>query len=298
MATPVPNLAPPPAQPLVSVVVPTFNRGRFLERCLRSILDQTYPHLECLVMDGGSTDQTLAILRRLAASDRRLRFVSEPDGGEVYATNKGMDLARGNLLGVQASDDQYVLDAVEHAVKFLLNHPDYLGVAGDALYVDENGKPAGRGVITYRGRICPESIRHILRVRYKSCFICHGSFFGWRERMLRHGKLDPEFSVTPDWDYYLRLVAAGEKIGSLRRVQYLYTAHAGMGAEKYRSKVEAQRAAFHQRYGMRWYDLLFRSTIGRAMSYCQNPYRTPLLEGMRRECGEILAKAGLKGRQA
>ena len=277
-------------QPLVSIVVPTLNRARFLERCVRSILGQTYPKLECLVMDGASKDGSVDILRRLAGEDPRLKFISEPDQGEVFATNKGMGLATGELMGVQASDDFYVPDAVEKAVEFLLAHPEYIGVGGDGLYVDGQGVGLGRGVITYRDTMAKDNIRRILMVRYKSCLVCHGSFIGWRSRLLVHGKLDPAFSVTPDWEYYLRLLAAGERIGSLARIQYKHTIHPDAGASKYWAKAEAQRQQFHQRYGMKWHHELLRSTVGRFLSYVANPYRTPFIPGLMREISEAVGR--------
>lgn len=276
-----PHLQKP--DPLVSIIVPTFNRANFLERCVRSILDQTYRNLECIVMDGASKDASVAILERLAREDPRLRFVSEPDKGEVYATNKGFDLARGEIYGIQASDDVYVPDAVEKAVMFLLQHREYVGVSGDAIYVDQHGQSLGRGVITYRGEMSRARIRRILMVRYKSCLVCHGSFLGWREQVLKHGKLDPSFSVTPDWEFYLRLLDGGERIGFLPRVQYHYTVHEGMGATKYAQRVESERASLHRKYGMKWYHEWSRATVGRAMSYLSNPYRTPLSKGLLQE---------------
>ena len=155
---------------------------------------------------------------RLAAADSRLRFISEPDEGEVCAVNKGLDMAKGEIFGQQASDDFYVPDAVEAAVGFLLRHPEYIGVGGDGRYVDEAGNDLGRGVITYRGPMCRETIKRILRVRWKANAVCHGSFFGWRERVLRIGKLDPAFSVVPDWEFYLRILDAGERIGCLPKI--------------------------------------------------------------------------------
>lgn len=280
-----------PRNPLVSIIVPTFNRARFLERCVRSVLDQSYPTVECIVMDGGSKDGSVEILNRLATADRRLRFVSEPDGGEVQATNKGIDLARGEIIGVQASDDFYVPDAVEKAVEFLLHHPECVGVSGDAIYVDEQGRSLRRGVITYRGTMAQYTIRRILMLRYKSCFVCHGSFLGWRERLLRHGKMNPAFSVTPDWEYYLRLLAAGERIGCLPRIQYKYTIHSDMGASKHSAKVEQQRAEIHARHGMKWYHEGVRSTVGRLASYLANPHRSALLPGLCRELTELVKKS-------
>lgn len=275
---------------MVSIIVPTLNRARYLERCVRSILGQTYRNIECLVMDGGSKDDSVDVLRRLAREDPRLKFVSELDQGEVFATNKGMSLATGEIMGVEASDDFYVPDAVEKAVEFLLAHPEYIGVGGDGLYVDGQGAELGRGVITYRGLMAKDKIRRILILRYKSCLVCHGSFFGWRPRLLSHGKLDPAFSVTPDWEFYLRLLAAGERIGCLPRIQYKHTIHPDAGASKYWARVEAQRRQFHRRHGMKWHHELLRSTVGRFASYLANPYRTPFIPGLKREVAEAVAR--------
>jgi glycosyltransferase involved in cell wall biosynthesis len=277
------NNAGLPANPLVSIVVATYNRGPFLERCLRSILDQTYGNIECIVVDGASKDESIEILKRLAARDPRLKFISEPDEGEVYAVNKGLDLATGDIVGFQASDDLYVPDAVAAAVDFLRSHPESIGVSGDALYVDEKGRSLGRGVITYRGPMRADTIRHIIRVRYKMCPVCHGSFFGRRKRLLQYGKLDPAFSVTPDWEYYFRILKAGEQIGCLPRVQYLYTAHVEMGAVKYWAKVEAQRRKLYEIHNVNAWDVFVRATAGRLASYLSNPYRTPFLPGLWQE---------------
>jgi glycosyltransferase involved in cell wall biosynthesis len=267
-------------QPLVSVVIPTFNRNKFIERCVLSVLDQTYKNVECLVMDGGSTDGSVETLNRLSKEDPRLRFFSKPDEGEVYATNEGFDLARGEIMGVQASDDFYEKDAIEHAVGFLLDHPEFIGVSGDARYVDESGKSLHRGVITYRGEMSKDKLRRILILRHKSTFVCHGAFFGWRTRLLSHGKLDPQFSVMPDLEFYSRLLDQGEQIGSVRRVQYNFTIHPGMGALKYAAKVQNQRVLLHERFEMKWYHELLWMIVGKVSCYLMNPYRSPFFQGV------------------
>jgi glycosyltransferase involved in cell wall biosynthesis len=278
-----------PTQPLVSVIVPSLNRGVYLERCLRSILDQTYRNLECVVMDGGSKDDSVAILERLAASDRRLRFVSEPDRGEVYATNKGLDLARGDVIGIQASDDYYVTDAVEKSVEFLLAHPEFIGVGGDEVFVDASGKSLGRGAITYRGRLSRERMKRILVLRYFVSPVIHGTFFGWRQRLARHGKFNPDFSVCPDVEFYLRVLAGGDSIGCLPRVQTFYTVHPDMGAVKHYHRVREQLDRLYARHGLRWYHHWVRLTVGRALTYAGNPMRSPLFHGLAREFAEFCA---------
>ncbi|HXP62519.1 MAG TPA: glycosyltransferase [Dongiaceae bacterium] len=273
--------------PLVSIIVPTFNRGPYLERCLRSILDQTYRRLECLVMDGGSKDESVAVLERLAAADSRLRFLSEPDRGEVYATNKGLDLIQGDIIGIQASDDYYAPDAVQTSVQFLLAHPEFIGVGGDVVYVDASGKSLGRGAITYRGRLSPERLKRILVLRYFVCPVIHGTFFGWRHRLARHGKFDPDCSVCPDVEFYLRVLAGGDSIGCLPRVQTFYTVHPDMGAVKHYHKVRQELNRLYARHGLRWYHHCLRLTLGRALSYFGNPMRSPFLPGVARELREF-----------
>lgn len=277
--------------PLVSIIVPTFNRSEFIERCVHSILNQTYRNIECLVMDGASTDDSVAKLKRISSHDPRLRFISEPDNGEVDAVNKGLDLVSGDIVGFQNSDDYYVPDAVETSVRFLQTHPDCIGVSGDARYVDAHGKDLRRGVITYRGEMIKRNIRRILILRYKSTFICHGAFFGWRKQLLAHGKFDPAFGVMPDLEFYSRLLQEGERIGCLPRVQFHFAIHPGMGALKHVRKVEEQRAVLHARYGMRWYHELLWTTIGKGASYMMNPYRTSLWEGIRWELRMLAARA-------
>ncbi len=272
-----------PREPLVSIIVATLDRGRFLERCLRSILDQTYRNIECIVIDGVSTDNSLEILEMLSKTDSRLRFISEADDGEVDALNKGLALATGEIIGFQASDDFYVPDAVEVAVDFLLGHPEDIGVAGDARFFDGDGSPLGRGMITYRGEMSGRRVRWILIMRFLMCPVLHGTFFGWRERLRRHGKLDPAFSVVPDLDFYTRILAGGERIGCLPRIQVNYTLHPAMGAMKHFHRVRQQLSQIYRRHGFRWYHHALRLTLGRCASYCCNPHRSPLLPGLRRE---------------
>src|SRR5690606_3795934 len=87
-----------------SVVTPSFNQAQFLEKTLRSVLEQAYPHIEYIVVDGGSTDGTLEILERYGD---RLRWVSEPDRGQTHAINKGFSMANGSILAWLNSDDLY-----------------------------------------------------------------------------------------------------------------------------------------------------------------------------------------------
>ncbi len=117
--------------PLVSIVTPTRDQGPYIEQTLRSVAGQTYPRIEHIVVDGGSTDGTHAILARHAAA-RGLVWWSEPDDGMYQAVNRGFARANGEILAYINSDDLYFPWSVEVAVRALQAGPDL--VYGDALH--------------------------------------------------------------------------------------------------------------------------------------------------------------------
>lgn len=125
--------------PLVSIVTPSYNQGRFVEATLRSVLDQDYPNIEYLVVDGASTDDSVEIICRYA--DRLAWWVSEKDSGQSEAVNKGFQRAHGEIIGWLNSDDVYLPGAVTAAVSAFRNNPDASVVYGDALSIDAGGNP-------------------------------------------------------------------------------------------------------------------------------------------------------------
>lgn len=129
------------AQPLVSIVTPSYNQARYLETTLRSVLDQNYPAIEYLVADGGSTDGSVEVLQRY--TDRLAWWVSEPDRGQTDALNKGFARARGEILAWLNSDDTYEPGAIAAAVAYLTAHPEIGMVYADTHFIDENGRPLG-----------------------------------------------------------------------------------------------------------------------------------------------------------
>jgi glycosyltransferase involved in cell wall biosynthesis len=125
------------ARPLVSVVVPSYQQGRFLEQALLSVLEQEYEPLEVIVVDGGSTDSSLEVIR--SYENRIAWWTSEADSGQADALNKGFARAGGDVLGWLASDDVLVPGAIARVVDELERRPDAMLVYGEALFVDESG---------------------------------------------------------------------------------------------------------------------------------------------------------------
>jgi glycosyltransferase involved in cell wall biosynthesis len=128
-----------PDYPLVSIVTPSYNQAAYLEATLRSVLEQEYPNIEYLVVDGASTDGSVEIIQRF--SHRLTWWVSEKDSGQSEAINKGFHRARGEFVGWLNSDDVYLPGAVAAAVKSFSSHPQAGVVYGDALAIDARGQP-------------------------------------------------------------------------------------------------------------------------------------------------------------
>jgi glycosyltransferase involved in cell wall biosynthesis len=124
--------------PLVSVVTPSFNQGRFLRDCLESVELQTYPRVEHVVVDGGSTDESREIL---AAAGDSVSWTSEPDRGQADAVNKGFEASTGEIVGwVNSDDGLFDVDTIERVVAVFAANRDAGVVYGDAALVDESGR--------------------------------------------------------------------------------------------------------------------------------------------------------------
>ncbi len=129
------------ALPTVSVIIPCLNRAHFLVPTIESVLKQDYPNIECIVVDGGSTDNTLEILERYRSS---LQWMSEPDHGHADAINKRWKMSRGEILAWLNADDVWVIpSAVSQAVAYLQAHPEVDVVYGDCGCIDVNGNQIG-----------------------------------------------------------------------------------------------------------------------------------------------------------
>jgi len=188
---------------LVSIVTPSFNQARFLEKAIDSVLNQDYPFIEYLVIDGGSTDGSLDIIRKYA--NRLTTWLSEKDNGQTDAINKGFVQAKGEILAWLNSDDTYEPGAVSEAVNFLQSHPETGMVYGDANMINEQGQVIGR---------FSAAQTDYLRLRRGYVHIPQSASFFLADLWRQVGPLDPTFYFAMDYDLWIRLAR-------ITKLQYL-----------------------------------------------------------------------------
>ena len=121
--------------PLVSIIIPSYNQGKFIEKAILSVLNQTYSNIELIIVDGASTDNTVSILKKY---NDYINWISESDRGEAHAINKGMRMANGEIFNFPCSDEALLPKAIEIAVRVLIENPDAGIVFGDQNIVDES----------------------------------------------------------------------------------------------------------------------------------------------------------------
>ena len=186
-------------QPMVTVVTPSYNQGQFLEETIRSVLDQDYPLIEYIIIDGGSTDNSVDLIR--AYQDRIAWWVSEPDRGQTDAINKGFARAKGEILAWLNSDDTYLPGAISDAVAFLQAHPQVGMVYGDANLVDDSGACLGP---------FPAKQTSYRQLRRGAVHIPQQASFFRANLWYQVGPLDPTFFFAMDYDLWVRLASITE----------------------------------------------------------------------------------------
>jgi glycosyltransferase involved in cell wall biosynthesis len=261
--------------PSVSIVTPSFQQARFIDATIRSVLDQNYPRLEYLVVDGGSTDGTLEILRQY---EPRLKWISEADKGQADAINKGFARTNGEIIAWLNSDDTYAPGAIQTVAEYFAAHPEVGVVYGNADFIDPSGAFIGACQ-----NIEPFS-RH--RLLHYSDFLVQPAVFFRRELFQSVGGLDASLCWALDYDLWLKFAERNAQFAFLRRVlanyRWLDSSKTGAGGRK---RIEEVRAVV-QRHGSPSLPAYFRL----------EEVRLDLLEGLETlrqgRFGRALAKFG------
>lgn len=187
------------SNPLVSIITVVYNGGEPLEQTIQSVINQGHVNIEYLIIDGGSTDGTLDIIRKY--NDRITFWLSEPDRGIADAWNKGIREAKGEIVGIINAGDWYEADAVEQAVSAFRNNPEVQVVHGNMLTWE-----ADRSEIIM--------LRKPLMKRFYSMRtpFNHPTMFVKKEMYVKFGLFDDQYRIAMDYDFMLRLILGGVKI--------------------------------------------------------------------------------------
>jgi glycosyltransferase involved in cell wall biosynthesis len=189
----------PNPYPRISLITPSLNQGKFIEATIQSVLSQNYPNLEYIVMDGGSSDNTVDILKRY--SDQ-LKWVSEKDKGQTDAINKGLRMANGEILAYLNADDVFLPETLFKVAQIFMEHPETMWVTGQCRIVDEDNREIRRLITAYKNFWLRFGQRFMLLI---TDYISQPATF-WRAKALEDfGYPDESLHYAMDYEYWLRL---------------------------------------------------------------------------------------------
>ncbi len=229
-------------KPLVSIVTPSYNQGKYLERTILSVLNQDYDNIEYIVMDGGSSDNSLEIIKKY--EDRISHWKSEKDFGQTDAINRGFSKATGQIFAWLNSDDTYEQNAVSNAVEYLTNHPETGMVYGDCNFIDANDRVVGK----FNSQ---QTNYDKLRTGY--VHIPQQASFWQAELWHQVGPLDTSIYFAMDYDLWVRL-AKISKISYIPELWANFRLHGDAKSIAEDDRCWPDMLKIHYRDGGKWWE--------------------------------------------
>lgn len=218
--------------PKISIVIPSYNKVKYIEETLRSIVDQKYPNLEVIIQDGGSSDGTLDIIKKYVKKYPKIfSFESKKDKGQTEAINKGFKKATGDIFGYINADDVYEKGALLIVGQYFVNNPKTLWLVGRGRIINENGEERGRLVTIFKNLILYlNKYTFLLMLNY----MMQPSVFLARSVYVKNGPLIGLKKMVMEYDFWLKIGKSGmpqilnqylssfrlEKTGSALSVKY------------------------------------------------------------------------------
>jgi glycosyltransferase involved in cell wall biosynthesis len=276
--------------PLVTIVTPSFNQGRFIRATIESVLNQDYPNIEYLIMDGGSTDETTAVAKDYAS---RVTFLSEKDRGQSHAINKGFQRANGTIVAWLNSDDLLLPGAVSKAVRVFREKPATGAVYGEGYLIDLDGNITRRFPST-------EPL-NLWKLVHLSDYILQQTVFFRRDVIRELGYLDESLHYTMDWDIFIKIAArwpleyVPEYMGCLR--EYPEAKSSAGGAKRVREITSLLRRHTGMRlphgaivYGLETYHKIWCEKIAAYTPGFLNPVSRLLQGGVTAAAGRVIGQ--------
>ena len=192
-------------QPLVSVIIATRNREKYIKKAIESVIDQSYNNIELIIVDGGSTDNTKKIVQPYL-KDGRVHYICKKDRSPAEGRNNGIKISQGKYIAILDSDDFWCNQLkLEKQVKFLEEHSDYVLVSGGAIAVDKTGKECYKVM-------APETDEEIREIMLSDCLFPHGTVVFRKNDWQRAGGYDKrsEIGLSEDWNLWLKFGEYGK----------------------------------------------------------------------------------------
>ena len=223
-----------PPLPRVSIVTPSFNQADYLEETILSVLNQRYENLEFIIIDGGSTDPSVEVIRKY---EKHLAYwVSEPDEGQAHALNKGLARVTGDIVAYLNSDDLYLPGAFDAVVKYFQEHPACAWLCGDTMFF-------GAGETYLQEALVPESAAHALAWAYKAPQ--PGMF--WKRELMAGGFAE-KWRYCFDHELYVRQLLAGHRCPRISVPLAAYRLHGASKTVAEGSRFDAEFDAIAAHY--------------------------------------------------
>ena len=208
---------PSPSVPRISVIIPAYNQARYVSQSIESVLKQTFPEFELIVVDDGSTDETPQIIASI--QDPRMRVIRQPNAGLSAARNTGLRASSSPLVTFLDADDYFLPDKLKVLNEFLEDHPEIGLVAGHPIYINDAGDIVSRPPMSQTRLGLPELL-------FENPICVSGILLRrvWLERV---GVFDETLRACEDWDLWLRLLAAGCQMAWVEHYVVAYRVHPG-----------------------------------------------------------------------
>lgn len=190
----------------ISVIIPSYNKSKFIAQTLNSIVNQNYPNLEVIIQDGGSTDGTVEIIKRFVRKNTNVRWESKKDKGQLDAINKGFAKSTGEILTYINADDSYVKNAFKNIAKSFYEHPEAVWFAGRGVVIDSKGHEIAKLITWYKNMLLNLNSRFLLLT---TNYLMQPSVFITRDAYKKFGPFSGTAEFITEYDTWLKLSRIG-----------------------------------------------------------------------------------------